>query len=560
MSILPIIVRELKAQARQPLTHWLRVVGGLSVVTAILAALWTIGAITPQRQGNGLPNTVQNFGMTLFGKMNLLIFLAIWLFVPLATADAISRERREGTLALLYLTELHSFGIVVGKAFVHMLRSISLFLTMVPWLLLPLVFGGVSIHDVVLALMLNCGSVLLAQAAGLLASTIPRDWLKSVIIALLFALVLLLLLLNVNGKLIQQAVSVGTPAASKPGTRAFWGSPLQRFYERQEGMLSQTRRLLELTTNVSISEPEGWYGNFGRASVQTTWGELWTALTPPGRTYWFRSVTGILIASAFILMAATWIGAWRVETSWHDAPAQNSILGFRRRFFTPLFGVRALKRNLSRSLSVNPIGWLQNYSPKGRLVKWAWCFFIIVAEIIFSMDSTDLYSAQAALGLLLLCGLTFSATGSFREELETGAFELLLVTPLREHQIISGRVRGLWRQFLPAIFVYGSGTIYLATGWSDRDLMGPAWHALLRTIAGFCTLPFIGLWFSLRRWNFFTAWLAACLIGFLPVFFARSLGGTDASVIPLQLGLALAGAVLLQQRLKNREFLQPRSP
>src|SRR5438128_11738790 len=150
MAVLPVIVRELRSQARQPLTHWLRLLGGLSVLAAIAVALWTLGAIKSQARasGTGFPNTVQTFGTTLFGKMNLFVFVAIWLFVPLATADAVSRERREGTLPLLYLTELRSVGIVVGKAFVHMLRSVSLFLAMAPWLMLPLVFGGVSVNDI----------------------------------------------------------------------------------------------------------------------------------------------------------------------------------------------------------------------------------------------------------------------------------------------------------------------------------------------------------------------------------------------------------------------------
>src|SRR5436190_23925330 len=173
MSVFPIIVRELRSQARQPLTHWLRMLGGLSVVAAIAVALWTIGAIKAQA-GNSFANTVQTFGTTLFGKMNLFIFVAIWLFVPLASADAVSRERREGTLPLLYLTELRSFGIVVGKAFVHMLRSLSIFLTMAPWLMLPVVFGGVGLSDVRMALTLDFTALLLAQAAGLLASTFPR--------------------------------------------------------------------------------------------------------------------------------------------------------------------------------------------------------------------------------------------------------------------------------------------------------------------------------------------------------------------------------------------------
>lgn len=40
MSVLPVIVRELRSQARQPLPYWLRLVGGLSVAAAMGAALW----------------------------------------------------------------------------------------------------------------------------------------------------------------------------------------------------------------------------------------------------------------------------------------------------------------------------------------------------------------------------------------------------------------------------------------------------------------------------------------------------------------------------------------
>jgi ABC-type Na+ efflux pump permease subunit len=173
-------------------------------------------------------------------------------------------------------------------------------------------------------------------------------------------------------------------------------------------------------------------------------------------------------------------------------------------------------------------------------------------------DPADLYGAQAGLGLLLLLGLTFSATASFREELETGAFELLLVTPLRERQIIAGRVRGLWRQFLPAVMVYGAGSIYLASGWSDGGHARQAWLALANTISGYCAMPLIGLYFSLRRWNFFAAWLAACLLGLLPGVLGRILGATDLFMILLQLSTAIIGAVLLEERLKKRGFLQRR--
>ncbi len=53
----------------------------------------------------------------------------------------------------------------MGKAFVHMLRSSSLLLTMAPWLMLPVLFGGVELSDIRMALLFDFASVLLAMAA-----------------------------------------------------------------------------------------------------------------------------------------------------------------------------------------------------------------------------------------------------------------------------------------------------------------------------------------------------------------------------------------------------------
>lgn len=97
MSLWPVIARELKSQARQPWTYGLRVVGGVLVAAAFAGASWTLRAFDSPNSPGAVSNPVNAFGTALFGKLNLMIFLAVWVFVPLSTADAISRERREGT-------------------------------------------------------------------------------------------------------------------------------------------------------------------------------------------------------------------------------------------------------------------------------------------------------------------------------------------------------------------------------------------------------------------------------------------------------------------------------
>ena len=51
------------------------------------------------------------------------VVLLILCIVPAITADCIARERREGTLGLLFLTPLRSWEIVIGKVVVQALKA-----------------------------------------------------------------------------------------------------------------------------------------------------------------------------------------------------------------------------------------------------------------------------------------------------------------------------------------------------------------------------------------------------------------------------------------------------
>jgi hypothetical protein len=266
-------------------------------------------------------------------------------------------------------------------------------------------------------------------------------------------------------------------------------------------------------------------------------------------------VTRIIVQSAAALLLALSVAAWCVRRSWRDTPSSALAERLKQKWLSPRFRVATLRRNLSRSLTANPIGWLQHYSPSARMVKWGWCLFILFAEILLSLSATDLYDAQAGLGVVLLLGLAFSATASFRNELETGAFELLLVTPLRERQIIGGRLRGLWHQFLPALAIYGAGSIYMASGWAGESQSRAAWLALAGIMSTFCVLPIIGLYFSMQRMNFFAAWIFVCVVGLLPTALAGFLGFVPpVSYLP-QFAVGLVAGLLLEERLRNRRFL-----
>ena len=175
MSLVPIIFRELRAQSRQSMTCWLRVVG-IGAILGVMALVDLRGSSPSEVGGH------------LFNALNAALFVSIWIFVPLLTADAISREKREGTLGLLFLTPLTPVGIVLGKSLTHALRAVTLFLAVLPALALPFLLGGLSWKDCVVSLLLNGSALVLALAAGLLASTLATDSRRAMALALALSL------------------------------------------------------------------------------------------------------------------------------------------------------------------------------------------------------------------------------------------------------------------------------------------------------------------------------------------------------------------------------------
>ena len=106
---------------------------------------------------------------------------AIWVLVPMLTADCISRERREGTLGLLFLTPLKGTDVVVAKGLAHGLRAMTLGLAVLPVLTIPFLLGGVSWAEAVMSVMLNANAMCWALAAGLLASAWSKAWLRAML-------------------------------------------------------------------------------------------------------------------------------------------------------------------------------------------------------------------------------------------------------------------------------------------------------------------------------------------------------------------------------------------
>ena len=119
MNAISVIDRELRAESRRTANYWLRVLAAAAIIVVFTSVMLT-AALGP------------SLGADLFMALDQTLSLTFWVVVPLMTADCISREQREGTLGLLFLTPLTFFDVILGKSIIHALRALTLFLAALP--------------------------------------------------------------------------------------------------------------------------------------------------------------------------------------------------------------------------------------------------------------------------------------------------------------------------------------------------------------------------------------------------------------------------------------------
>ncbi|MCW5557598.1 MAG: ABC transporter permease [Verrucomicrobiae bacterium] len=131
MTFLPVVARELRVQARQPATHRIRIF--LALGLGLVAVVLLLG----MRQNRSLTQT-------LFWLNSSLAFGWCLLSGAFLTADCLGGEQREGTLGLLFLTDLRPLDIVLGKLAATSLQAAFGLLAVLPILAWPLLMGGVT--------------------------------------------------------------------------------------------------------------------------------------------------------------------------------------------------------------------------------------------------------------------------------------------------------------------------------------------------------------------------------------------------------------------------------
>ncbi len=484
--------RELREGARRPINHRLRF-WSVAVGTVLL---WILIA--------GSERPAPQLGGWLFASLHTMLLGLIFVIVPGLTADCIAREKREGTLGLLFLTPLSAGGIVAGKALAQGLRAITLWLAALPLLTIPFMTGGITWFDALSALSLEFCAAVLCLAAGILASALVRERSTAFLLAFLLAAFFLFLF----GQVFLFVLFVGWRG---------WSTYQMNWWQMSQETMPLFFGLLD------IRGAPGWSG---LAVVSAVLGKLWALLC------WISPPVTLLF---FYLIGR--FAAWRVKRSWQDKPPSPRRESLLRRYCTPLFQ-RRFRRQMQRSLDRNPIAWLQQYSWRARLGKWGLCLAFLLAEYTGINASKSYREAIPPALVLMMAGIyTFVGVSGFLEEKRSGALELILVTPISVNKLIFGRVWGLWKQFLPAGLILGF--FFLCDARGGNDFGGAAAVAFILACA-LLSLPVFATYFALRVKNLVAAAVLTWVALWIPFYLVMEAAGLFLDLDGVSLGFIFA--------------------
>src|SRR5882672_774323 len=164
MIVWPVVERELRLRARAPATHWTRLALVLAGAAACLPQLlWSAALGRPDSLGRTVFNGIIIAGFLTAGSAFIL------------TADAVTRERREGTLGLLLLTRVRTWDILLGKLASSGLTGLCGLVAFLPVLMIPVLAGGVTGGEVFRKGLVLLATLFFSLAAGLWGSALAPD-------------------------------------------------------------------------------------------------------------------------------------------------------------------------------------------------------------------------------------------------------------------------------------------------------------------------------------------------------------------------------------------------
>ncbi len=454
MTFLPIVSRELRIASRRASTYWVRC---LAALLLIIIGTWFFVMMQSEPP--------QEMAIFLFQVLTAIAVFNCLLRGVWSTADSLSEEKREGTLGLLFLTDLKGYDVVLGKLAATSLNGLYGLLAVVPLLAVPLLMGGVTPGEFGRMALVALNTLFFSLTLGICVSSMSRSARSALSVAFLI-IFFMTAVLPVFGAYLAH----------------YWQDPSVTSYF--------------LMPNPGFS----YYLAFDKLYSARQHDYLVSMLTIHGLS-WVFFVLACLIA----------------PRSWQDKPSGVKRVRWSENFRSWSYGNIveriAYRRHL---LSKNAYFWL---AARARLKPmtlwfvlgliacgWAWG----VAKYHRDWFNEGIYVATGVLlNLLLKMWFCMEAGQQISEDRKNGALELLLSTPLSVRNILHGQFLALRRQFLGpvvvvlvAFFLFMVGESAEYTSKEERTMWVLFWFAsMVMLVADLVALYWVGMWQALTARN-----------------------------------------------------------
>src|SRR5436190_3119756 len=183
MTFLPIVDRELRVTARRRSIYRLRLAVALTAMF-LAGIIFVVNLGAPQHQ----------LGRHLFEGLSVFSIIYCLYSGRISTADCLSEEKWEGTLGLLFLTDLKGYDVVLGKLAATSVSAFYGLLAALPVLAVPLLLGGITNAEFWRVALVLVNTFLLSLAIGIFGSALSRDARRAMAANLAFGLLLMAVL------------------------------------------------------------------------------------------------------------------------------------------------------------------------------------------------------------------------------------------------------------------------------------------------------------------------------------------------------------------------------
>lgn len=425
MTALPIVQRELLVAARQRMTYLSRTLSA-GILLPIFALLHNLHA-----------------GGSTFGGPQILSILSTIVFIEsmLAgiryTSDCISEERREGTLGLLFLTDLKGYDVVLGKVFARGLRAFYSLMAALPILALSVLVGGVTGEQIAAVSTTLVVCILFSLTAGAFISSLSRNERNALLGTLLFV-----------------------------GAVTFVPIVLNSIAIRVFNHYGFVDTLVFLSPYFAFSEG-------GRGFTRPLQPALWTLIT--------MSIALVLYSS------------WRVRSTFGEPELSPAVARVDR--------VSTAVRSKPRRVKRDHLSWLakRNRIPSSRII--ALSVFVVVFGLFcraafegnWNWAIPVVFLGSYGFHALYKFLITAETCRQVNEDRRSGSIELLLVTPLKPQSLVRAHLFNTWKAWLPlmvALCFMNFAWMSHRTVANDRVLEVLLPVSIILLIADTVTLPY----------------------------------------------------------------------